>query len=228
MTDEEDEGAIEALQDTLDRMVENGVATIDDLADDIRDPRVSDHLDNVAKNLEVTTDELKQAITSKAAGNDIAAITKLLEVSKSTSGKVGTVGSAVTVGSFAIAPWLPIVTTPVVTIGMIGNELRDDRELHALGIEEEAVPDEATIHRSDEPPLADNKDIQFLLKRLSDSDENEESLEQSLKRIIDFDTIDGILDEIEFTTIDSETGFDGYYVRHDGEIIVLMLHEPEE
>lgn len=222
MTDSE-ESQIERTRDVVEDLVDDSVTTLQELADVVPDDELRAHLDASAKNIELQSTKVKDGLKQYAYGNHIQAIATLFEGAESTSGDVARAGTLTTVLSFIIHPLLPVVTTPVVTISLARKKLEDDRELHAVGISREAVPDEAMIHDSDEPQLV-NDNIQLLLDNLIESDGDEEKLEQSLKRIIDFDAIEGLLDELEFTEIDD--GYDGYYVDHRGEIVVLMLHNP--
>jgi len=222
MSDSED-SPIARTRDAIEELVDDSVTTLQELSAVVPDDEVRAHLDASAENIELQSTKVKDGLKQYAHGNHIQAITTLFKAAESTSGDVAKAGTLTTVLSFIVHPLLPVVTTPVVTLTLARKKLEEDRELHAVGISREAVPDEATIHDSDEPQL-DNDDIRLLLDNLIESDGDEEKLEQSLKRIIDFDAIENLLDEMEFTEIDD--GYDGYYVEHRGEIVVLMLHNP--
>jgi len=222
MTDSE-ESRIARTRDAVEELVDDSVTSLHELADVVPDGELGEHLEASAINIELQSTKIKDGLKQYAYGNHIQAIATLFEGAESTSGDVARAGTLTTVLSFIVHPLLPVVTTPVVTLSLARKKLADNRELHAVGVKPRAVPDEAVIHDTDEAQL-DNDDIQLLLDNLVESDGDEEKLEQSLKRIIDFDAIENLLDGLEFTEIDD--GYDGYYVEHRGEIVVLMLHTP--
>lgn len=229
MSDEaENENVLDTVADNLSQLADGSIDTLNELAESIEDESVSQSFQDIARNIDEQSPEFQDAIKAYMKGNKPVALQKAYDAATDSGGNTT---RAVVAGGLAGSiggPLGSLLGAIVSGSAVFVYEMRDGRKLWAVSLDDDQIPSNPNIVESTEEPINSNSDIQYLLDQVFKSDSEWSELEQRLTRNVNFKSVSEDLDNIPYTQAEGENSYSGHYVRHNGQVIVVMFGEEIE